>query len=145
MRKRFCVSLLALSFLVSMAAGAPASAKSVNAMKAQIPFDFHVGNTLVPAGEYTVRALTDDESALRIGNLRHSVALNTVSAQERDSKGARLIFRKYGDQYFLAAVWGGDRTGRTIPASKRERSLRKELMAARGGVADAETVVVTLY
>jgi len=45
MRKRVCVSLVALSFLVSLTAVAPASAKSVNAMRAQIPSDSHVGNT----------------------------------------------------------------------------------------------------
>jgi hypothetical protein len=145
MRKRICVSLMALSFLVSMAAGAPASAKSVNAMKAQIPFDFHVGNTLIPAGEYTVRALDDNETAIRISDGKHSVAVNTNSAQERGDKGTRLVFRRYGDQYFLAAVWGGDSTGRALSPSKRERSLRKELMAAQRGMADAETVIVTLH
>jgi hypothetical protein len=147
MRKQVCLSLLALSFLVSMAAGAPASAKSVNAMKAQIPFDFHVGDALVPAGEYTVRSLNDDESLLRLSDGRHSAAVNTNSAQERgNGEGrSRLVFRKYGDQYFLAAVWGADSTGRALNASKRERSLRKEIQAARGGMADAETVIVALH
>ena len=143
MRKRVCMSLLALSYLVSMAAGAPASAKSVDAMKAQVPFDFHVGNTVVPAGEYTIRTLNADEAALRISDGRHSASINTNTAQGR-AGGARLVFRRYGDQYFLAAVWGAGEAGRALPVSKRERSLRKELRAARGGMDDAETVVLAL-
>jgi hypothetical protein len=147
MRKHVCLSLLALSFLVSMAAGAPASAKSVDAMRAQIPFDFHVGDELVPAGDYTVRSLNDDESMLRITDGKHGAAVNTNWAQGRTGgeSRARLVFNKYGDQYFLAAVWGADSTGRKLPASKRERSLRKEIQAARGGTADAETVIVALH
>lgn len=47
MRKRICVSLMALSFLASMAAGATASAKLVKtAIGAQIPFDFHADDHL---------------------------------------------------------------------------------------------------
>jgi hypothetical protein len=147
MRKRVCVSLLALSFLVSLAAGAPASAKSANAMRAQIPFDFHVGDRLVPAGEYTVRSLNDDESLLRISDGRHGASVNTNWARGRGNgeARARLVFNKYGDQYFLAAVCGADDNVRKLNASKRERSLRKEIQAARGGMADAETVIVALH
>ena len=56
MRTRMCVSALALGFLVSLAA-LPAAAKSVDGMRAQVPFDFHVGDRLVRAGAYTRRAL----------------------------------------------------------------------------------------
>ena len=143
MRKRVCVSLMALSFLVSLAAGAPASAKSVNATRAQIPFDFHVGDRLIPAGEYTVRSLNDDETVLRISNGRQGAAVNTSAAQGRGERRARLVFRRYGDQFFLAAVWGADDNGRAISPSKRERSLRRELRAARGG-GGAEMEIVTI-
>jgi hypothetical protein len=148
MRKNVCVSLLALSFIVSLAAGAaPASAGSVDAMRAQIPFDFHIGDTLVPAGRYTVRALNDGETTLRLSDGRHGASINTNAAQGavNAERQARLVFRKYGDQYFLAAVWGADNTGRSLPASKTERSLRKETQSARGGMADAETVIVALH
>ena len=148
MRKNVCVSLLALSFIVSMAAGAaPASARSVDALRAQIPFDFHIGDTLVPAGRYTVRSLNADESALRISDGRHGASVNTNATQGAVSGrgSARLVFRKYGDQYFLAAVWGPDNTGRSLNASKAERNMRKETQSARGGMADAETVIVALH
>ena len=145
MRKRMCVSALALSFLVSLAS-LPAAAKSVDGMRVQIPFDFHVGERLVRAGAYTVKSMTDDEQLLRISGDNGIASMTTNWAKERgNGEGrARLVFHKYGDQYFLAAVWGSDSTGRTITESKRERNLRKELRAARGTAPAAEMEVVTV-
>ena len=144
MRNRMCVSALALSFLVSLAA-LPAAAKSVDGMRAQVPFDFHIGERLVRAGDYIVTSLTADEQVLRIRSGKEIATTITNSGQEH-SKGegrARLVFHKYGDQYFLASVWGSDSTGRTLSESKRERNLRKELRTARGGGA-AEMEIVTI-
>jgi hypothetical protein len=133
---------MALSLLAAMAAGSPASAGSVDGMKAQVPFDFYVGGRLIPAGEYTVRALTDDEAALRITRGRESANVITNLAEEGRRRGARLIFRRYGDHFFLAAVWGADGTGRALSESKRERRMREELRAKRGEAAPAEVVIL---
>ena len=147
MRKRICVSLVAMSFLVSLATVSPAAqAGTMNGMRASIPFDFQVGNRKASAGDYTVRSLNDDESALLVSNGRESVIVLTNTASGRGGGGhARLVFRKYGDQYFLAAVWGDDSSGRALQESKRECSLRKEMRAARGHVAMAEIVTVDAH
>jgi hypothetical protein len=142
MRKRICISLMALSFIVSMAANSPASAKSVEGMRALIPFDFNVGDKLISAGEYAVKSLTDDERALRIGNGKQSAFVMTNSARESGDGRARLVFHKYGDQYFLVAVWGTDGTGRSLIETKRERSLRKEVRAERNRSTAMEVVIV---
>jgi hypothetical protein len=142
MRKHVCVGALALSFLVSLAA-LPAAAKSVDGMRAQVPFDFHVGQRLVRAGDYTVKSISADEQLLRISGDNGSAATTTNSGTERgNGEGrARLVFHKYGEQYFLAAIWGADSTGRTLSESKRERNLRKELTAARGAGSAAMEIV----
>ena len=144
MRNRMCVGALALSFLVTLAA-LPSAAKSVDGIRAQIPFDFHVGDRLVRAGDYTVKSLSDDEQAIRISSGKEGVSTTTNYGTERgNGEGrARLVFHKYGDQYFLSAVWGADSTGRTLSETKRERNLRKELRAARAaGAAEAEIVTI---
>lgn len=142
MRKHVCVGALALSFLVSLAA-LPAAAKSVDGMRVQVPFDFHVGDSLIEAGAYTIKSVTDDEQLLRISGDKGMAATTTNSGRERgNGEGrARLVFHKYGDQYFLSAIWGSDSTGRTLSETKRERNLRKELRAARGA-AEMETVTI---
>ena len=145
MRKRMCVGALALSFLVTLAA-LPAAAKSVDGMRAQVPFDFHVGNKLVRAGNYTVDSMTADELLIRISNGKDVASTTTNSTRERGNGESRprLVFHKYGDQYFLSAVWGADSTGRTLSESKRERNLRKELRAARGAAAEPEVVTIDM-
>ena len=147
MRNRMCVSALALSFLVSLAA-LPAAAKSVDGMRAQVPFDFHVGDRLVRSGSYTVKSLTDDELVLRISGGGEIVTTTTNSGRDKGNGEGRprLVFHKYGDQYFLTAVWGGDSNGRTLSESKRERNLRRERRAARGGAdAGMEVVIVAAF
>ena len=143
MRNRMCVSALALSFLVSLAA-LPAAAKSVDGMRAQVPFDFHVGERLVRAGDYLVTSMTADEQVLRLRSGKEIATTITNYGRERgNGEGrARLVFHKYGDQYFLNAIWGSDSSGRTLSESKRERNLRKELRVARGGMAEAEIVTI---
>lgn len=144
MRKQLCIGVLATSFLVSMLAGATASAKSVNNVRAQIPFDFYVGGKLVGAGDCRIDAVTADEATLRISGDGGSAIVNTMSKQAKQGSEPRprLVFHKYGDQYFLAAVWSDDSTGRLLLESKRERNLRKELVAARGGAEAMEVVTV---
>ena len=144
MRKRICVSLMTLSFLVSLATVAPAYAKSVDGMRAQVPFDFHVGDKLVRAGDYTIRSMTADEQLIRISSGKEVASTTTNSGRERgNGEGrARLVFHKYGDQYFLAAVWGADNMGRRLRETKRERSLRKEIETARGHASEMETVTI---
>ena len=144
MRKHVCVGALALSLMLTLAA-LPAAAKSVNGMRAQVPFDFHVGEQLVRAGAYTVRSLSDDEKMIRISGDKDGASTLTDAGRDGgNGEGrARLVFHRYGDQYFLAAVWGPDSNGRTLAESKRERNLRKELRAARGGGA-VEAEIVTI-
>jgi hypothetical protein len=144
MRKQVCIGVLAMSFLVSMLAVAPASAKSGTDVRAQISFDFHVGDNLMLAGDYDISALNDDGSALRIGDgKRSTVALtNSKEAKAGSESRSRLVFHKYGDQYFLAAVWGADQTGRVLRESKRERRLRREMRVAQSGGAAMEIVTV---
>ncbi|HYG82749.1 MAG TPA: hypothetical protein VD861_20300 [Pyrinomonadaceae bacterium] len=52
MKKRICVSLLTLSFLVLAAAVAPAYAGPVDGMKGRVLYAVHVVGRLLKTGEY---------------------------------------------------------------------------------------------
>ena len=147
MRKHVSTSLLALSLLVSMlAAAAPASAKSGNDLRAQVPFDFYVGDRLISAGDCRVTSVNSDDSGLRIdanGGRQSAITMSHLTSGSVNKKASpRLVFHKYGDQYFLAAVWGADQTGRVLRESKRERRLRREMRVAQSGGAAMEIVTV---
>jgi hypothetical protein len=148
MRKQVSTSLLALSLLVSMlAAAAPASARAGNDLRAQVPFDFYVGDRLITAGDCRITSINADGSGLRIeaNGGRQSAMTNShlTSGSVNKKASPRLVFHKYGDQYFLAAVWGDGQDGRALSESKRERNLRKEMrVAQQAGAAAMEVVTV---
>ena len=100
-------------------------------MKANVPFDFIVNGSSLPAGEYTIQSFgAIDGKTLRLGNVgNHQGALvNTVGMETaKASRQTKLIFHRYGDRYFLAQVWvEGSDQGRQLPMSHRESELAKD-------------------
>ena len=139
MTKRL-LSLLAVSGLVFVLA-APLSAQAIR-LSANVPFEFVAGLSTLPAGEYqldngigpgVVRIWSEDS---RSASLVTSLALS--GPRDKTNIQPRLIFHRYGNQYFLSEVWSGYETsGRMIPVTKAERAL-SETALSRG----PETVVV---
>jgi hypothetical protein len=90
-----------------------------------VPFDFSVGRTVLPAGEYTFSA---DNQAVRIQSKdgrSHAIALpqRTLGASHIQSD-VRLTFRRYGDQYYLSQVWFQGGVGREF---KKQRPANGDL------------------
>jgi hypothetical protein len=106
-------------------------------LRATIPFDFRMGQTLMPAGEYKIHH-SDGLLNLRPQNGAGTVFGLTVATElPKDSSTAGLLFHRYGDTYFLDKVWTpGCSTARGIP----ESSLEKEL--ARRGSPDENPNIV---
>src|ERR1700736_3045176 len=65
-------------------------------VKATIPFDFTVNNTLVPAGTYTITSASSDHNVFRISDQKQvhllSAALHNPGS---GSKASVLVFHKY--------------------------------------------------
>jgi hypothetical protein len=119
--------LLALTVLLLATA---AQAQTTN-VKASIPFNFVVGDHAYPAGEYTVKSLSQGSAAIRIDNADESEKGMTFSVSCTKNKGQRadgttLVFQRMGDSYFLYQVWtAGNSLGREFPKSKKEVQLAK--------------------
>ena len=59
----------------------------------------------------------------------------TVRASETQERG-KLVFHKYGDQYFLSQIWRtGENGGRELRMAHKERELAKN-------VVERETIVL---
>ena len=145
MLKRACICTAILSLLVIL--GLPiAQARTVELISVHVPFDFVLGDRVLPAGHYYVRQLTENSPAIIIRDADKGEALmvltNSTDAKGQQPKAPRLVFRRYGDQYFLASVWINTEAGRALGESRRERSLRKEL--AQAGHASAPEVVAVV-
>ena len=93
-------------------------------VKASIPFDFVVANQAYPAGEYTVKSLSENGIAIRIDNTQESdkgVALSSACHRLQLFDGTKLVFQRLGDNYFLYQVWTeGSASGREFPMSKAQ-------------------------
>jgi hypothetical protein len=108
---------------VALLAAASMYAQGSQKLTVQIPCGFHVGSSTLPSGEYTV----DTDAAQGIVRLRSADSKSAVmilslpvQAPGAPSQG-KLIFNKYGDDYFLSQVWkSGDTMGRELRKSRRE-------------------------
>jgi len=135
MKKQAFRTITMLSLLLMLAAvSVNAQQLSENKIAVNIPFDFAVGETKLPAGKYTLRRIISTSAAdqLLIRNAEARVDMRSgITRPNRASevqKQSKLIFNRYGDQYFLSQVWtAGSDTGRDLLQSRGERNLAKEL------------------
>jgi hypothetical protein len=100
-------------------------------LTATVPFDFNVGQSLLPAGEYEIYGHGPVVTVRRSHNGKASVFAMTIGASGGDpNRDGWLEFHCYGDAYFLASVWNpfsGD--GRELPQTRHEKEVAKRLGA----------------
>jgi hypothetical protein len=99
--------------------------------KVEIPFDFSVGDKTLPAGAYSVTHVNQEKTMLRLSSEdgRESINIITIPVQAKESpKTGKLIFRRYGETYFLSQIWEShDIHGRQLSKSRKERSVERDL------------------
>jgi len=91
-------------------------------MKVNVPFSFGVEGHSLPAGEYLVFTVTPERSIRIISSDgKHSAIVNTLpNYASSPSTNSRLVFHKYGNEYFLAQVWtDGQNVARNPLSGKR--------------------------
>ncbi len=84
-----------------------ANAQTGSRIEASIPFDFAAGETNLKAGDYTVKRISKDALQLRNAQTKTSVIVMAplVIQQTRNDAPERLVFKRYGNEYFLSQVW----------------------------------------
>ena len=98
--------------------------------KITIPFSFIVGQKTLPAGEYTVepnRRNFDKVWLIQSREADASALFTTMPVRANQTQEeTKLVFHKYGDQYFLSQIWTpGGNTGRELLMPRLERQLAK--------------------
>jgi hypothetical protein len=128
---------LILVAIIILAGTFTAGAQSLGAQRvvAHIPFAFNVGNRSLPAGKYTITVLnpTSDQKVLQIRstNGRSTAMIFTTALMGNVSDDAKLVFQRYGNQYFFArAQLAGDSTSLAAVKSRAERTHEKQAIAA---------------
>ena len=103
-----------------------AQAQAPRKVEVNIPFAFAAGNTTLQPGVYSIKRLSGNYLTLRSAD--SSVILNApVNLTSTDANAVeRLVFKKYGDQYFLSQIWLTVDTGREL--SVRKKAAKPELV-----------------
>jgi hypothetical protein len=123
MKRIMSITSIALFALVSLVTVGSISAQE-RAVKANVPFDFTVGDKLLPAGTYTISA--ENTGVIKIQNRdKHVVILTMTTSDGREAKTGELVFNKYGDQYFLHEILCSSADmNMAVPTSKQEKRAR---------------------
>ena len=97
-------------------------------VKGNVPFDFIVGNQMLPAGDYSIKSLGSG-SAVAIRNEDQGKASLTLTQSCRKASAAKktvLVFHRVGERYFLSQIWTeGQEAGRQLPQPRAEMELAK--------------------
>jgi hypothetical protein len=125
--KRDLLNIVAAAILTSTI-GLSAQAQSAGSPEliAKVPFEFHVGNMTLPAGEYRVSYInpTSDRRIVRIRNAKGQtrVLLQTNNIVGKLNQEARLVFNRYANSYYFSQAWfASDAIGLAARKSKTER------------------------
>ena len=136
MKKVLSLTIAITALAALMATTAKAQTSAPRTMRARIPFAFHAGSKVLPAGEYSITVLNpeSDRQALQIRTLdgRASAIVQTFAATVKAIRDSKLVFHRYGDNYFFAEAQAvGESTTLTAVKSNAER-IEAAAAARRG-------------
>lgn len=127
MKRTTAIALIAMA---NFALAGTSFAQS-NGVRATVPFDFTVGNRLLPSGTYTIQKQSKSPNVIVIRS--HDKPIATLSLVSPDGNkspnGGKLLFHKYGGQYFLSEILC-DRADMNVAISPSKTEKRAQLQQA---------------
>jgi len=99
-------------------------------MQANIPFDFRIGNTALPSGEYSIHHTNGMLFVSQKDGAHKSAVVMTVGTDrpKTATDNGTLRFNRYGDSYYLSLVSTPDNdTARAPLKSPREKELASHI------------------
>ena len=112
--------------LVALLSVTTASAETVG--RFQIPFQFLMGDKVLPAGDYKVKIDTANMK-IQLSSWEGSASVNlTANTPHRVAADTgKLVFHKYGRVLVLREMWrSGGHYGHELTTSKAEREIAKQ-------------------
>ncbi len=111
-------------------------------MKVTVPFDFTVGNQLLPPGTYRITTSASSHQVLIASRGRGISVLVLGSADDKSAgERAKVVFHKIGDQYFLnEIVSSAFNSSALLPPSKLETRAKMQNASLQS---DVKTIIAT--
>ncbi len=127
--KSWLIAVVFGAVVAMMATSAVAQNLDVNF---NVPFDFSVKNARLHSGHCVMQTLSPTVVRLVDAN-QHAEAVLMIPEGRLSSDDIKLVFHRYGDQYFLAGVETG-LTSYSVPRGSREKELARHGSAAEVAV-----------
>jgi hypothetical protein len=102
-------------------------------LRANIPFEFRMGQTSFQSGEYVFQ-LSSHILVVRQAEGQHSAVMTLTQSAWRLNKPetSLLEFNRYGDTYFLSKLWiQGSTDGEALPSTSHEKELARRITPIR--------------
>ena len=137
--------------LIAMVAGAAVStrAQAAYGVRADVPFDFVVGDKTIPAGRIAAHGVSSAvQGSLSITNLAEGqLALRAGRTQlgaDRTNQ-CKLVFHQYGNRYYLAEIWLAGYQPWEVMKSKEERSRERDMRLVKNFKPERVIVAATIH
>src|SRR5215510_1662639 len=119
-------ALAVIAFLALLSV--PVTQAQSDTLVANIPFDFHVGKASLPSGVSNIKPVAQQALMIQSKDGQGVVATTIAVDSPKSLNTGKLVFNRYGDQYFLSKVLPpGASTGRELPKSRNEIEVAKNL------------------
>ncbi len=132
MKKQNFAMVLLVVMTGVLGASAEAQGNGCPQLRASIPFEFKVGKATLPAGDYEIQcsSSTTDQKILQLSERDKSgqALIRTSVVNGTRGRITRIVFNRYGDQYFLTQLWmAGEATGMQVLKSRAEMNVGRKL------------------
>ena len=105
-------------------------------MRATIPFAFRAGETVLPAGDYTIQHRGSSLVVHKEGGGPSVMLLTNAALRLNPPSDSRLNFNRYGERYFLSSLWSqGSTAGCEIMKGRAEKELARQTLRESVGIA----------
>ena len=123
---------IAIAFCAATMILASSSAFAQSYANANIPFDFRVGSALMPSGAYLIDSSHSRALWVRSLDGRANAVILASSATGSALAAHKLVFHRYGNQYFLTETRRANgESEMTFAPSNLERSILTEEASRR--------------
>ena len=140
--KNQIIKTIAIAVVILAGSFISANAQVHNRVRVTLPFDFHIKDQTLPAGEYMLESLNPQSGGSTIafrsldGKLNRAIAMNPVGSPQQKPVAPSLVFNRYGSEYYLSEIRNpAEALSLTAPTTKTERELAAKQKATSETVA----------
>ena len=128
MKRQFLLLIAIAVFATAFTTNA--SGQTGKTVRANVKFDFQIGDRIYPAGEYRIESIsTDNILQIRsVGDANRTQFMSVSHSNASEGQTPKLVFQKYGERYFLTQIFfDSGEWAYSIRPSRRQRENEKNL------------------